>query len=78
MVNKKEVAEAEVKKWETMYNEWMSKMEERVGNINRTQNLLQVLDNLWFLILTTKESLNYSNFCVSCLLSQNQKISSEI
>lgn len=42
VVNKKEVAEAEVKKWETMYNEWMSKMEERVGNINRTQNLLQV------------------------------------
>jgi len=42
-VNKQEEAQREVKNWEIMYNDWMKLMEERVTNINRTHNMLQVI-----------------------------------
>lgn len=31
----------EIKQWEVMYKEWMSMMEDRVTNINRTNQILQ-------------------------------------
>lgn len=39
---KNEESLKEVRKWESMYKEWMKMMEERVSNINRTHSVLQV------------------------------------
>ncbi len=39
---KHEETKREVKQWEVMYKEWMTMMEDRVTNINRTHQLLQV------------------------------------
>jgi hypothetical protein len=45
-VAKQEEAQREVKNWEIMYNDWMKLMEERVTNINRTHNMLQVIEGI--------------------------------
>ncbi len=39
---KNEEYKKEIKQWEVMYKEWMSMMEDRVTNINRTHQILQV------------------------------------
>ena len=39
---KHEEYKREIKQWEVMYKEWMSMMEDRVTNINRTHQILQV------------------------------------
>ena len=33
----------EIRQWEAMYKEWMTMMESRVSNIDRTHQILQVL-----------------------------------
>jgi hypothetical protein len=40
---KNEEYKKEVKQWEVMYKEWMTMMEDRVTNINRTHQILQVI-----------------------------------
>lgn len=42
VLNKNEEYKKEVKQWEVMYKEWMQMMEDRVSNINRTHQILQV------------------------------------
>lgn len=39
---KHEQAKREIAQWELMYKEWMTMMEDRVTNINRTHQILQV------------------------------------
>ena len=39
---KQEESKREIKQWEQMYKEWMTMMEDRVSNINRTHQILQV------------------------------------
>ena len=39
---KNEEYKKEIKQWEVMYKEWMTMMEDRVSNINRTHEMLQV------------------------------------
>ena len=39
---KNEESKREIKQWEQMYKEWMTMMEDRVTNINRTHQILQV------------------------------------
>lgn len=40
---KNEESSKEVRKWESMFKEWMQTMEDRVNNINRTHSVLQVI-----------------------------------
>jgi len=41
---KNEEYQKEIKQWEIMYKEWMTMMEDRVSNINRTHEMLQVMN----------------------------------
>ena len=41
--SKHEEYKKEIKQWEVMYKEWMTMMEDRVTNINRTHQILQVI-----------------------------------
>ena len=41
LVHKIEEYKREIAQWENMYKEWMSSMESRVDNINRTHKILQ-------------------------------------
>jgi hypothetical protein len=40
---KHEEYKKEIRQWEAMYKEWMTMMESRVSNIDRTHQILQVL-----------------------------------
>lgn len=42
-LSKNEDYKKEIKQWEVMYKEWMQMMEDRVTNINRTHQILQVI-----------------------------------
>lgn len=47
-MNKNEEYKQEIKQWEVMYKEWMQMMEDRVTNINRTHQILQVNGSIYF------------------------------
>lgn len=42
LMGKNEEYKKEIANWEVMYKDWMKMMEDRVSNINRTNQILQV------------------------------------
>lgn len=79
LFKKNEEYKREIKQWEVMYKEWMSMMEDRVTNINRTHQILQALffrafNNkicfaMSFFVFSNKASLFFVYFTFSAMYS---------